>query len=79
MNDSSTRQVGLAITIALASAFVLVASGCGLMSWPALRTAGAVMASLGIVLFVLGVLFALGAAAVAVISRLLRAFRKGDS
>ncbi len=79
MNNSSTRQVVLAITIALASAFVLVASGCGLMSWPALEVVGGSMAVIGILLFVLGVLFALGAAAVAAISRIVRVFRKGDS
>jgi hypothetical protein len=37
------------------------------------------MASLGILLFVLAVLFALDVAAVEVISRLVGAFRKGDS
>ncbi len=79
MKNSSAKQIALAIGIAGASAFVLVASGCGLMSWPALRVAGGLMASLGILLFVLAVLFALGVAAVEVISRLVGAFRKGDS
>jgi len=79
LKNSSTKQVALAIGIAGASAFVLVASGCGLMSWPALREVGGLMATLGILLFVLAALFAIGVAAVEVISRLARVFRKGDS
>jgi hypothetical protein len=69
----------MAIGIALMSAFALVASGCGLMSWRALSTVGVLMACLGILLFVFAVIFAIGAAVVKVISWLVKSLRRGDS
>jgi hypothetical protein len=79
MTSSPTTKIALGIGIAGVSALILVASGCGLMSWPALRGVGGALASLGTLLFVLAALFTLGVATVEVISWLVGVFRKGDS